>query len=64
MTIQEKIRRLRFEKYHNLSSWGKEYIADLEYFLDGVDELTDEEIHGLLSEYQIEKVEELWEEAS
>ena len=62
MTIHEKIEYLKFEGYRNLSEWGRDFVDDLYAGLDS-HELTDQEIEEQLSESQIEKINELYQEA-
>lgn len=64
MTIYEKIEFLKFEGRRNLSEWGKDFIDDIYSSVEGLGEPSDADVQKTLTEGQIEKVIELYEEAS
>ena len=65
MTIYEKLLELHANpnKRSNMSEWGKDFVDDMIKALPDDEDLSDEETLEYLSESQIEKVYELWEEA-
>lgn len=66
MTTVDKVKFLKEERYQDLNAWEKEFISDLydsAYSKNGQLSTTLAEAFDALTTRQIEKVNEIWEDA-
>ena len=62
MTLIEKIKFLREERFHDLNYWAQGFVEDI-YTLCTENDPTPEEVEEFLTIRQKEKIYEIWEDA-
>lgn len=62
MTIFDKIHFMRHDRYLDLNYWEREFIADVWDDIEEMKDATDEELIAFLSERQLRKIDEIWED--
>lgn len=62
MTLRQKLEFIRTERFQDINKWEKDFISDLYEGLDGLPSWqTDEDMNDYLTERQIKKLNEIWE---
>jgi len=61
MTLPERIKFIREERFQDLNDWERDFIQDIYDSMTAAGEVTEEEVKEFFTRRQVEKVNEIWE---